>query len=629
MKKLLALGVGVIILLLAFTLAVFAIMHTRYFTPSAQWLTEQLWPNKLTFSGLEYEYPTHFTLHQVKIETEGEPVSFDKVDIWLNQKLIASDKLVIDSLLLDGANFAQGLPSTSFLRSLEIHQIALHNIDFSQHDLIARDVNLQIKNPIWKDDSQYLPFGQIQLSADQLYWQGEAFNNVLADADYKPQKSTIYGASFKWHGGDFSGQAEQFDTGWSLVNTTISHLNLPDTLNKTTQKLWANLAPYITHINSLDILSSHLQVMGVEFNNLEASLENIDLNKSLWQQDHGYLSLNADSAMWHGLQWIDPGFKMDLKPQSLSISELSTDVLQGNIQLSGTFTPNTVHLSQLNVSGIKWFAEKPEDFAWIPKQWPQLDSLNIDKFELNNIQLIQLMNQPKWQLSGVTVEGENAQLIRGSKWGLWNGSLTASANSASYGELISTQGVVDMQSKDGKWQLNRAFIPFENGYLDAKASWDFTTPSQPWILTAHANGLPLTVLSNFIHLPMKVDAISDFDVNANGLSGDYPMFSRSLSGELNASLRDGTLVIERPGSMVVQPFELDNIKLKADRGRIKLPSTQLTGQGLQANLLAQLDLVSPQEGQLELNITQGCDHIRYDFLNNKKEIQSCVDVNSH
>ncbi|WP_322529665.1 AsmA family protein [Vibrio fluvialis] len=302
MKKLLALGVGLVGLLLALTLVAFGIMHTRYLTPSAQWLTEHLWPEKLTFSELDYEYPLHFRLHNVTLETSANPLSFQQVDIWLSPQLFHQDKWVIDSVLLDGANFSDGLPDNDFLAQLQLNQLALHNIDFANHGLIARGVNLQVKKPIWNNAKQWLPYGELQLSAEQFYWQGEALNNVLIDADYKAQDSTVYGASFQWRGGEFSGQAEQYPAGWSLVNVTISKLDLKDDLSTLSAPWWQLAKPYLHHINSLDVLSSNLQLGETKLTNLALSLENLTVDQSLWQQDSGYLSLNAESADWHGLQ---------------------------------------------------------------------------------------------------------------------------------------------------------------------------------------------------------------------------------------------------------------------------------------------------------------------------------------
>lgn len=627
MKKLFALGIGCIAVLLTLTLIVFGVMHTRYFTPSAQWLTQQLWPNQLSFSKLEYSYPTHFTLHQVTIDTDEQPINFEQVDIWFNQTFIDNNKLVIDSLLLDGANFAQGLPSSKFVRSLKIHQLALHNIDFVHNDLIARGVNLQVKQPYWSTNGNEFPYGEIQLSAEQFYWQGEAFNNVLVDADYKQQGSTVYGASFNWRGGDISGQAEQFGHGWSLINTTISHLHITKSLQPTIQQLGQFFSRYVHHINSLDILNSNISWADLEFNNLEASVENLELNGSLWKQDGGYLSLNADSITWRSQQLVAPSIKLDFSHQSISISDFASEILQGNVQLSGTVTPDSLHFDQVNINGIKWFAETKDDLAWLPKQLPQFNTLSIDQFELNNVQLIQLIAKPYWQLSGLSIEGSQNQFIRNKRWGLWNGKLMLSANSASFGDVVSTQGVIEMQSADGKWKINRAFIPLENGYLDATASWDFSQPSSPWSLAVHADGLPFPVINYFFELPLKLDGITEFDINAEGLAGDYSMFAHSLSGELNASMRDGTMVIEKPDSLIIQPFEIDNIRLTADRGRMTLNQSPLTGVGLNANIFAQLDLVSPKNGQFNLNVNQGCENIRYDILNNSKQFQNCTDVN--
>ncbi|MEK6213127.1 MAG: AsmA family protein, partial [Vibrio fluvialis] len=431
MKKLLALGVGLVALLLALTLVAFGIMHTRYLTPSAQWLTEHLWPEKLTFSELDYEYPLHFRLHNVTLETSDNPLSFQQVDIWLSPQLFHQDKWVIDSVLLDGANFSDGLPDNDFLAQLQLNQLALHNIDFANQGLIARGVNLQVKKPIWNNAKQWLPYGELQLSAEQFYWQGEALNNVLIDADYKAQDSTVYGASFQWRGGEFSGQAEQYPAGWSLVNVTISKLDLKDDLSTLSAPWWQLAKPYLHHINSLDVLSSNLQLGETKLTNLALSLENLTVDQSLWQQDSGYLSLNAESADWHGLQWIEPTFKLEFRPGNITISDFATELLQGSIQLSGNIQPSSIHLHQLTARGIKWFAEQQQDWAWLDSDLPALKNLTIDQWDLNNLQLIQLTHKPFWQLSGLNVEGRNTELNRNGRWGLWNGKLSISANSAS------------------------------------------------------------------------------------------------------------------------------------------------------------------------------------------------------
>lgn len=618
MKKLLALGMGLIALLLVLILATFGLMHTRYLTPSAQWLTDHLWPGELTFTRLEYDYPRHFRLQDVTLEQDEKPLHFQQVDVWLSARPWQDDKWVIDSLLLNGANFSAGLPSHPFLSELKLNQLALHNIDFAMDGLIARGVNLQVKNPSWHSAVQRLPYGELQLSAEQFYWHSEAIDNVLVDADYQPADSTVYGASFIWRGARFSGQAEQYPQGWSLVNVTINQLNLDQDLTQLTAPWWPLLSSHIARINSLDILNSNLRVAGSEMTNLALSAENLQLGHTWWQQQQGYLSLNADSITSHGLQWVEPSFKLDFEPDKIQISDFSSEVLQGSLQLSGEVTPNQLHLYHLTARGLKWFGEQDSDWHWLSLDLSNWQSLQIDQFDLHNLQLIQLQHTPAWQLTGLNAEGRDTELMRDGKWGLWQGSASISANNASIGSVLSSQGIIEMHSDNGRWSLDRAFLPLEKGYIDANAEWNFAADSAPWKVALHTDGLPLTELHHWLTLPFSVDALADLDLNAEGLAGDYSMLAHSLSGELQLGLRRGILTTQQTNQLVVQPFTLDRLNVSADRGRIQLNAAPLAGPGLDARLQGTIDLVAPQQGTLELQLRQGCQQTRFDLLRNQQ-----------
>ncbi len=392
---------------------------------------------------------------------------------------------------------------------------------------------------------------------------------------------------------------------------------------------WQLAKPYLHHINSLDVLSSNLQLGEAKLTNLALSLENLTVDQSLWQQDSGYLSLNAESADWHGLQWIEPTFKLEFRPGNITINDFATELLQGSIQLSGDIQPSGIHLHQLTARGIKWFAEQQQDWAWLDSDLPALKNLTIDQWDLNNLQLIQLTHKPFWQLSGLNVEGRHTEVNRDGRWSLWNGKLSISANSASIGSLVSSQGVVEMSSKEAHWQLERAFLPLENGYVDATANWAFDAASAPWNVNLHADGVPLTQLGQWLPLPLKVDALAEIDLAADGLAGDYPMLAHSLSGELNLNLRDGTLVMKNSDALVVQPFSLDGLRLNADRGRLSLNAPPLSGPTLNARLHGDIDLVEPKQGMLELEVTQRCDTQHFDLLRNqqreeKGSVKACV-----
>ncbi|KOO09926.1 hypothetical protein AKJ18_36875, partial [Vibrio xuii] len=91
----------------------------------------------------------------------------------------------------------------------------------------------------------------------------------------------------------------------------------------------------VTHINSLDILESSFEFAGWHFDKLDASLENIALTRSVWQQQQGYLSFDADSATREQLQFTSPTAKLGFTPQGVSFDEFDADFKQGRLQLSG------------------------------------------------------------------------------------------------------------------------------------------------------------------------------------------------------------------------------------------------------------------------------------------------------
>ncbi|TQP43591.1 AsmA family protein [Vibrio cholerae] len=624
MRKILAIGVAGIALLLILVLAGFGIMHTRYFTPSAQWIVQQLWPETLRFAKIEYLYPFKLRLSGVQIASEPT-IELQQMDLWLNPYGLLEQQLEIDSVLIDGANLAHGLPAFTLPESVHLNQLALHNIDWADQGIIARGVSLQIKQPVWDSPQQQLPYGKIQLAADQITIDGEAFNQVLVDANYQAQDSTVYGFSFNWHNSPISGQAEQYPQGWSLINVTLSRLNL--NLDEWRHhSLWQKIAPSIYHINSLDLLNSQLTLNGVTWENLNLSVEDYDLRHSVWQQQQAYLSLNADSAQWLATQWVEPSAELTLTPQGIELDGHS-QVWQGDVQVKGHITETSLNLAQLTITGVKWIAEQPQDLLPFSQPLPAWQNLQIEHLDINNLQMIQTVNRPFWQASGLNTDGKNLQWVKEGQWGFWQGQLSVTANSASYAGVLSTQGVLNMRSEQGVWQLTRAFLPLERGYVEAHAKWDLTSLSAPWQLSLDADSLPIGPLQSWFKLPFGLEALADFSLTAQGIAGDRTMLAHSLDGQLQLNLRQGLLSLRSDNTLIIQPFELDDLAVSADRGRVTITPTPLRGPNLNAQLGGSTDLLEPEQGQWQLTIQQAwadqCLELSWDFQQAELVSQDC------
>ena len=620
MRKLFFVFFSFLIILLASFAILFGLMNTPFATPVASWLLSQWSTNKIEFTHVEYDFPYHIKLQQPKWQSNSDTFAFHQVDIWLNSEIYQNGQWLIDSILFDGGEINQLPALEKFASNVKLHQLALHNITINQDEHHITGLSLQIKNPSWRQVGQQLPYGEIQFAAKSWQWQGEKATNLLIDANYQPQDSTIYGMTFHWRDGQISGQAEQYAQGWSLVNVTVNHLTLPKGLTQQLDYKWHSLPFVINHINSLDLLNCNIAWQDLELTNADLSLEDTNLDGLVPSQ--GSLSLHADTANWQGLKWVDPNITLAFSNHSLIIQDFTSGFLQGNIQLAGQWSPEGVHLTSLTAQGLKWFGENISDLQQMPSL-PKWENLQIDSLSLDNIQLIQTAQKPFWQLSGLNIEGENTQLLKSGQLGLWNGSLRLSANSASLGRTITSQSLIEMHSDAGIWQLSRAFLPFKQGYLDATAKWDFGQNSGPWQFKAHGDGVPIELLNQYLTLPLHVSALAEVDTDLSGL-GNHPLvIMHTLTGKASVSMRQGIATLQYDNTTVVQPFELDGAQLLADRGRLTIPKVNLIGAGLQASLSGELDLVDLENGQLLLKTQQDCKKVDFDLLRNKTLVTEC------
>jgi hypothetical protein len=182
-----------------------------------------------------------------------------------------------------------------------------------------------------------------------------------------------------------------------------------------------------------------------------------------------------------------------------------------------------------------------------------------------------------------------------------------------------------MQSSNGVWQLNEAFIPLEKGLIDATATYTLSKPSQPWRLEAFVDGVPIQAFSKWLPLPAKTEAIAEFQLGLQGLGGDDLMLRHSLTGQLVGSLRESVLIKDTERDIVQDKrFETSEISLSADRGRITLHPVTIEGKAISGKLEGTIDLVQEGKNQLTLLLNNDCTEHTFDLLTNgHKMVNSC------
>ncbi|MFS1945452.1 AsmA family protein [Vibrio lentus] len=625
--------IGIVVAIIVATIAALLLsLQTQYRSDVANFFIKHTLEQPVLTEDVEYQAPYHITLMGITQSQpdKQKPLYIDKIDLWFSPSSITEAKLVLDSVLISGLQLEisdlEAFTPLFTQPNIKLHQLAINNLDFSTADFNARGIDLQISDPTWDDNNALLPYGKIQLSATQLYWQGEAFDNLLFDLDLKPSDSTLYGASFDWRGAKISGQAEQYQQDWSLVNVTVDGLRLNQ---KQTQSLlskeWDVAGIQVNHINSLDILRSDVEWQDGHLAAFDASLENIQLPFELWKQQKAIFSLQAEGVTIDDDMFIEPSIKLNLDPNQILIEDFYTQFLQGSIQLNGEVTPSSIQLAQLDLQGIKWITESQDKVlpsAHLLPWLTQLQQASIDRLNIERSQLIQLANKPYWQVSGLHVEGHQVQLLQQRKLGLWQGKLMVSANDASYQNIVSVQPVVEMNSEQGKWTLTRLFAPLKNGYIEANATLDFNQISKPWSIDISADGLPISPILQQLELPLDATGYGEFELQAAGLYGDSLMLGYSTTGQLTGSVRQGVMTFNDKLSetSIDNVFEIPELNACFDRGRFTLEPMHIIGasatqegsqrvQTLNGEVSGELDLLKTEQHTLSISLSDPCHQI--------------------
>ncbi|SIO94402.1 AsmA family protein [Vibrio spartinae] len=591
------------------------IVQSRYITPVAQWTIQKIGFPEFHAQKISYQYPFHLKFEHVTLSQQLTPIQ--TVDVWLNPYQSTLNQLAFDSVLIDGLtldNAQASLPTPS--ETLKINQLAIRNLSVATtDDLMIHELNVQIQNPSWHETNTYLPDGDIQLYAPQVMWQGETLTDLLILGSHQSQHSQIDSLTATWRGASLSLQGKTDGQRWSIENLTTDKLNLSlSQFQQLSYKFRDLIEQHIAQIDRLDLLNSQFKMPHIQLNHFDLSLTDFHptVSESLWKQTHAELSLDAESLVLDEMMWVEPSINLILTPGQLDVDDFNSTLMDGQIHASGSITPETVTIRDLQIQSMKMFIESGSepDFTWLASIISSFKQVNVEQLKIRNSQIIQLAHQPYWQLSGVNTDIDHAQLLDAQRWGLWQGAARISVNNLSYGQFVVSQGLIEMHSQENNWILDRLFLPFSKGYLAAKGQWQYGLKGAPWQFSIDADSLPLDL---FKHLPLQMKGLADLSGSAQGLSGDSVIINHTLSGLLNLDIRNGQLQLPDNHTQP-KDFMLNALEIIGDRGNITVPEIHLKSDNLNATISGRWDLTQSDKGSFTLSVTTGEKQIHYNLL---------------
>ncbi|MCG7496767.1 AsmA family protein [Vibrio sp. Of7-15] len=632
--------------------SIITLLHTRYAQPILAYTLNSVSQYPIHFRQIDYslKQPLYFRFHDLSIgHIQPEPLMIGQADVWFSTSLLSDKKLTIENLLLDSLSLQHGIPDLTVMNGLDVQRLAINALDFASDGLILRNAQIQLDN--WKPNQQsaFNFQGQIQFSAEQLYWQGEAFDHVVIDGEIETDIARLYGISFDWKNSQISAQAEWTELeGWRLPQLTVSDLNLTtEEMRYITPHLsWLEELNQIITIERFDALNANIELPEININNLNLAITNLTWPSTLWQQKKTTLSFSADSASIDNIVFESPLADLRFTPNQISAHDLSFSTLGGFVSLAGHWQPKKLQLDTLTVNRIKWLL-KPNWQQTLQLYLAPLQQVEIDKLSIKHSQLIDTESSTPFQMTGLNVHGRQLSLRHQEQWGLWQGKLHASVQNASLNYVLTNQAIVEMASMNGEWTIDQALFPLEQGILEVNGKLNLSEPSQPWQLTLTGDGIPTDLVFNWLNAqqlkyPLPITGLTEVSLSAQGLLGNRDSFNYSLEGELQLQPRDmatplnaeqlwhyqESYVHTRPSNstkQAINPLEISPIKITADRGRLTLQPITFLGEDFKASLEGSWDLATSASKKIDYQFTQGCNQITRSWLGSNYTTESTTD----
>lgn len=618
LRLLSVISIGLLLGIVAITI----ILNSSLITPTINFMVNQWIIPDSKIEQVNYRAPNHFRLTNL---TVNNATKIKQLDAWFSLLPQQIQTPELDALLISGTQLDTTQKIEFPFASWRIHQLSANDISLVGDGWSAQQIDIQWQNPQW-NGTQSLPDGQFQAYLPLVNWQDQQFKELLVRGQLTPQQQSLDAVSLKWNQALIQAQASRNKARqpWVIHELTAENLRISQTsLSEITRRKLSALVKQIDHIQRLDLIRGEIESETLKLHNLQLSATNFNPNHSLlWQQNNSQISLTAEGIEKNGLLWVEPNIKLTLNPQSIDIQDLNVSLAEGDVYLSANFQPQKAHIREFDIIGVRHTIESQlTGYPQLSRYLTELEQLQVDKLSIHNSQLIQLAQQPYWQLSGINLDLNQAQLRENHQWGLWKGQLYTSVNSLSYDKVLATQAIIEMKSDGKRWDLSRLFIPFNIGYVTAQGEWQFDAAGKPWKLNIETDSLPLKLFKQW-DIPMRTRGLLDMKFTANGLSGDKTILRHTASGSLDAAIRQGSLALPLNDAVVYQPFQLDNLHIEANNGTLAAKRSILRGRDFYAIINGGVDLTgTDQQKKLTLTIKDQGQWKTLDILNPTFNVQ--------
>ncbi|MGL5344179.1 MAG: AsmA family protein [Plesiomonas sp.] len=506
-------------------------------------------PYQLSLTGIQHSplSPRQIRLTEVRLAQQGTPLlDARQVTLTLNLRTLLHPLHWQKILLQEGELRLPALLKPASGPFLYAQQLQLDNMAISSRvadiPLTAHPVNGGI-TPFNPDQQSFLgENARFELSSPQFDLGELTLNNLFLQGHWQQGKLSIDDFGADTLQGQITAAAERSTQGaWTINALRLTRLRLQDNrLPALLSRYWQILPPLT--LQRADIVGARVEGNDWSVNDLDLSLNNLQIGQGTWSSHDGQLSMNALDLVRGDLHLREPALRLSFTADGITIDDFSTRFENGLINGYGSWraADQTLQWDQLGISGIEYSI--PATWAqWLTHPLPAVFSqINVLKLELNNNLLVDINPLRPFQFTALNANGSNLQLAQQQHWGLWRGSLRASARAATVNKVDMRNVAVDLQADNGAVTL-RDFSAFTGkGLLEGSGT---LLQRDKWPASLQLSGQQIALDSlqqwGWQTLPLRGIGNLNLNLQANLLTADN--VRQSLSGELQLTTEQALL----------------------------------------------------------------------------------------
>ncbi|MDB9567073.1 AsmA family protein [Providencia rettgeri] len=489
--------------------------------------------------GHEFSNPGEFIFQDVKLANKNSDLSLDSRQIVLdvNWRNLFSGTAIKRLVITQGTLSTTVTPDTILLPiSANILQFENSQITLKKDNDTVQVTGFTGGITPWKPaESSPFGYGDFRFTANQLKFNDLSFKNVAITGKLQQQGTEISQASAYLNNGYIAGAGKVLKDGTITVDSL--------TMNKVG---WENKVDFDSLFDAITSEKS-LQIKKVELTNIDiqgkdwalsglsTEIDQLSFVRGSWTSSESNIRFNVDQFVVKDQQLSTLIGDLKINGDSLNINKLSGYYNKGVFNLSGSWQRNDriLTIDEGKLAGILYT---------LPENWlsffaeptpPWLSGLSIKKFTLSQSLLMNIQPQFPFELTALSGNIENIDLIKQKQWGIWSGKATFTADSGTINQVLVRRPFIEVRQSGKSSAAASLTVSTDKGISKVGLLVKQEPKKVPFLLRASGSNIDLVDLNQWGWAGFPAQVIGDFDAT---LQGDLlaPSVAKSLNGELMA-----------------------------------------------------------------------------------------------